>query len=232
MLMHVPQVLSAAELGELRRRLAGAAWVDGRITAGHQSALAKDNLQLPESDPLARQLGALVRAALERSSLFFAAALPRHIFPPLFNCYRPGQGFGSHIDNAIRYEQLTLPEGRAARPVRTDLSVTLFVSAPEEYEGGELVIESPSGVQQVKLPAGDLVLYTASNVHRVQPITRGERIAAFFWIQSFVRDEGERRVLFDLDLAIQSLTRQGSDSSAMVPLVGIYHNLLRRWAEV
>ncbi|HVW68507.1 MAG TPA: Fe2+-dependent dioxygenase [Steroidobacteraceae bacterium] len=228
MLLHVPQVLSQTEVGEFRRRLAGAGWADGRITAGHQSALAKHNLQLPETDPVARELGAAVLQALDRSSLFFSAALPRSIFPPLFNLYREGHGFGNHIDNAVRYDRSVTPP----RPVRTDLSVTLFLSAPEEYDGGELVIESPAGVHRVKLPMGDLVLYPATSVHRVEPITRGERIASFFWLQSLVRDGGERQLLFDLDVAIQKLNRDTAKHPALVELTGVYHNLLRRWTEV
>jgi len=228
MILHVPKVLSEAQVSEFRRRLAQADWVDGRITAGHQSTLAKHNLQLPEANPLARELSAAVLAALERNSLFFAAALPRYIFPPLFNCYRSGNGFRNHIDNAIRYDCSNAP----ARPVRTDLSVTLFLSAPEEYDGGELVIEGAAGLHRVKLPAGDLMLYPATSVHRVEPIARGERLASFFWLQSMVRDLGERQLLFDLDQTIQKLSRERPDLSAMIELTGVYHNLLRRWTEV
>ncbi len=228
MLLHVPRVLSKSQVSECRARLAEVDWSDGRITAGHQSALAKHNLQLRETHPLARELGATVLAALNMSSLFFSAALPRQVFPPLFNCYRVGNGFGNHIDNAIRYDRST----RAASPVRTDLSVTLFLSSPDEYDGGELVIENPEGEQRVKLPAGDLVLYPATSVHRVEPITRGERLASFFWVQSLLRDDGERRLLFDLDVAIQKLNRDTATHPAMVELTGVYHNLLRRWADV
>jgi PKHD-type hydroxylase len=228
MLLHVPQVLSKAQVSAFRARLASADWSDGRITAGHQSALAKHNLQLRETHPIARELGATVLEALNLSSLFFSAALPRHVFPPLFNCYRVGNGFGNHVDNAIRYDRTT----QAAPPLRTDLSVTLFLSSPDEYDGGELVIENPDGTHRVKLPAGDLVLYPSTSIHRVEPITRGERLASFFWVQSMLRDAGERRLLFDLDVAIQKLNRDTATHPAMVELVGVYHNLLRRWAEV
>lgn len=228
MLVHVPHVLNAAQVREFRQRLAGAGWVDGRITAGHQSTLVKHNLQLPEADPIARELGAAVLAALERNQSFFSAALPNTIFPPLFNCYRVGSGFGNHIDNAVRYDRSVQP----ARPVRTDLSVTLFLSAPEEYSGGELVIEGSSGVHQVKLPAGDLVLYPSTSVHRVATVTGGERIASFFWLQSMVRDSGQRELLFELDRAIQKLGREAATQPAVLELTGVYHNLLRRWTEV
>ena len=232
MLLHVPDVLSAAQVAQFRQRLAGAGWADGRITAGHQSAQAKHNQQLPHTDPLARELAALVRTALTGSELFFATTLPRQIFPPLFNRYGVGDGFGNHIDNAIRYDHSTAP----AQPVRTDVSVTLFLSPPQEYDGGELVIEGASGAQRVKLPAGDLVLYPASSVHRVEPVTRGERLACFFWVQSLVRDAGQRQLLFDLDIAIQKLTAEALETpvrrAALVELTGVYHNLLRRWSDV
>jgi PKHD-type hydroxylase len=229
MLLHVPQVLSALQVAEFRERLTQAGWADGRITAGHQSALAKHNLQLPDNHPMARELGVAVLNALDQSPLFFSAALPRYIFPPLFNCYRAGNGFGNHVDNAIRYDRST----PSPRPVRTDLSVTLFLSAPDEYDGGELVIDGAAGTHRIKLPAGDLVLYPSTSVHRVEPVTRGERLASFFWLQSMVRDSGERRLLFDLDQAIQKLSADaGAPNPAMVELVGVYHNLLRRWAEV
>ena len=209
----------------MARALSNAGWTDGRITAGHQSARAKDNMQLPESDPIASEQSAAVRTALDRNALFFSAALPRRIFPPLFNRYRIGNGFGNHIDNAVRYDQ-------SGNAVRTDLSATLFLSAPESYDGGELVIGGASGIQRVKLPAGDLLLYSATSVHRVEPVTRGERLAAFFWVQSLVRDEGERQLLFDLDVGIQKLNQDAAGHPAMVELTGVYHNLLRRWSDV
>jgi PKHD-type hydroxylase len=225
MMLHVPRVLDATQVADFRKRLAGAGWIDGRITAGYQSARAKNNLQLPESDPVARELSAAVRAALDRSSLFFAAALPRRVFTPLFNLYKEGNGFGDHVDNAIRYEQ-------TGQPIRTDLSATLFLSGPDEYDGGELVIGAASGTHSVKLPAGDMVLYPATTIHKVEAIARGERLACFFWIQSMVRDDGERTLLFNLDLAIQKLNQDQPGHSSAVELVGVYHNLLRKWAEL
>jgi len=224
-MLHVPKVLDATQVADFRRRLAGAGWTDGRITAGYQSALAKNNLQLPQSDPVARDLSAAVRAAVDRSPLFFAAALPRRVFTPLFNLYREGNGFGDHVDNAIRYDE-------TGQPVRTDLSATLFLSGPEEYDGGELVIGAASGTHSVKLPAGDMVLYPATTVHKVETIARGERLACFFWIQSMVRDDGERTLLFNLDLAIQKLNQDQPGHAAAVELVGVYHNLLRKWADL
>jgi PKHD-type hydroxylase len=231
MLLHIPQLLNAAQVAGFRACLQSAPWADGRVTAGHQSAHTKNNLQLREDDATAEELSAGVREALERSSLFFAAALPRRIFTPLFNCYRSGNGFGRHIDNAVRYDRTARASGEKPPPVRTDLSATLFLSAPEEYEGGELVIEDSVGAQRVKLPAGDLILYPASSVHRVEAIARGTRFASFFWVQSLVRDAGQRRELFDLDIAIQQLSRDHGEHPAMVSLVGTYHNLLRRWAD-
>ncbi len=225
MMLHIPNVLDAAQVSDFRKRLAVAGWRDGRITAGYQSARAKNNLQLPESDPVALELSTRVRAALDRSPLFFAAALPRRVFTPLFNLYREGNGFGDHVDNAIRFEQ-------TGQPVRTDLSATLFLSGPEEYDGGELVIGASSGIHRVKLPAGDMVLYPATTVHKVEGIVRGERHACFFWIQSMVRDEGERTLLLNLDVAIQKLSQDHPEHPAAVELVGVYHNLLRKWAEL
>lgn len=232
MVLQISGVLSAEQVAEFRRRLAVAAWVDGRITAGYQSARAKHNLQLPENDPLAQELGAVVRTALERNAVFFAAALPRRIFPPLFNCYRGGDGFGNHVDNALRYDRSGARAAEGAQPIRTDLSATLFLSPPEDYEGGELVIEELAGPRRVKLPAGDAVLYPSTSLHRVEPITRGERLASFFWIQSLVRIGDQRRVLLDLDVAIQKLERDHSDHASIVEFVGVYHNLLRLWSEV
>ena len=226
MMLHVPRVLDATQVADFRKRLAAAGWTDGRITAGFQSVLAKNNLQLPQSDPVARELAAAVCTALERSPLFFAAALPRLVYTPLFNRYEPGMTFGAHVDNAIRQ----VP-GAPLR-VRTDLSMTLFLTRPEEYDGGELVIGTASGTHHIKLPAGDLVLYSATTVHRVEAITRGERLASFFWIQSMVRDDGERSLLFDLDLAIQQLNQEHAGHLSAVKLVGVYHNLLRRWSEL
>lgn len=228
MLLQIPNVLSPEQVAHFRARLATATWADGRITAGHQSGKAKDNEQLPENDPVAIELGALIRNALKANDNYFSAALPRVVFPPLFNRYRGGQAFGFHVDNAIRYDR----SGQLVQPVRTDLSATLFLSAPEEYDGGELIIEDTYGVQKVKLPAGDMVLYPGTSLHRVTPVTRGERLASFFWIQSMVRDDGDRRLLFELDVSIRRLTQTTPDHPALVQLTGVYHNLLRRWAEV
>jgi PKHD-type hydroxylase len=225
MLLHVPNVLTAEQVADCRRRLDAAEWLDGRVTAGHQSAKAKDNSQLAEDSPVARQLGQVILAALERSPLFIAGALPLKIFPPLFNRYSPGQSFGMHVDNAIRQVRNT------PHRIRTDISATLFLAQPSEYDGGELLVEDTYGPHSVKLPAGDLVLYPSTSLHRVQPVTRGARIASFFWIQSMVRDDGERTLLFDLDLAIQRLGGDTPAHPSVVQLTGIYHNLLRRWAD-
>lgn len=224
MLLTVPDVLAPAQAGELAQALLQAPWGDGRATAGYQSAQAKHNLQLPEDSPLARDLGAQVLAGLGASLLFQSAALPARVFPPLFNRYDVGHGFGTHVDGAIR----PLPGGGR---VRTDLSATLFLSAPDSYDGGELVIDDTYGAQRIKLPAGHLVLYPASSLHQVRPITRGTRLAAFFWVQSLVRDDAARALLFDLDMSIQRLRADLDDNhAALVSLTGVYHNLLRRWA--
>lgn len=226
MLLQIPDVLTAEQVAEVRRALEGAEWVDGRVTAGHQSMRAKDNMQLPEGGAVARQLGDLVLAALERSPLFMSAALPLKVFPPLFNRYEGGQSFGNHVDNAIRQVAGT------PHRVRTDLSATLFLAAPDEYDGGELLVEDTYGVHSVKLPAGHLILYPATSLHRVEPVTRGARLASFFWIQSMVRDDGERTLLFDLDTAIRRLASDAPDHTSVVELTSVYHNLLRRWADV
>jgi len=225
-LVQIPNVLNTEQVAAFRRTLEAAAWVDGAVTAGHQSRLAKSNMQLSEDDPAAIEMGDLIMAALERDPLFIAAALPKKIFPPLFNRYSGGQNFGTHIDNAIR--QVT---GTAHR-VRTDLSATLFLADPGEYDGGELVIEDNFGVQRIKLAAGSLILYPASSLHHVTPVTRGTRLASFFWIESMVRDDGQRAILFDLDLSIQEVAAESPDSRSAVKLTGVYHNLLRRWADV
>jgi PKHD-type hydroxylase len=199
MLLQIPDVLTAEQAAECRQKIEKAEWIDGRVTAGHQSARAKDNRQLPENHPLTRQMGEMVLAALEGSQLFMSAALPLKVFPPLFNRYEGGQSFGNHVDNAIR--QISGTPHR----VRTDLSATLFLTNPEDYDGGELVIEDTYGVHSIKLPAGHLILYPATSLHNVRPVTRGARISSFFWIQSMVRDDGERTILFDLDTAVQRL---------------------------
>lgn len=226
MLLQIPDVLTAEQVASCRELLEAADWVDGRVTAGHQSARAKDNQQLPEDHEHARKLGDTIIVALERNPLFMAAALPLKVFPPLFNRYQDGQSFGNHVDNAIR--QVTGTPHR----VRTDLAATLFFTNPDEYDGGELVVEDTYGLHSVKLPAGSLVLYPASSVHHVRPVTRGARIASFFWIQSMVRDDGERTLLFDLDVAIQRLAGDVPDHTSVVELTSLYHNLLRRWADV
>ena len=225
MLLHIPDVLNAAQVAGCRRALEQAEWVDGRVTAGHQSARAKDNRQLPEGHPAAREWGDLILSALERHPLFISAALPLKVFPPLFNRYEGGQSFGNHVDNAVRQVPGT------PHRVRTDLSATLFLAAPDEYDGGELVVEDTFGVHGVKLPAGHLILYPASSLHHVRPVTRGARLASFFWVQSMVRDDGERTLLFDLDTAIQRLGAEAPDHPSVVQLTSVYHNLLRRWAD-
>jgi PKHD-type hydroxylase len=226
MLLQVPDVLTAEQVASCRNTLEAAEWVDGRITAGHQSARAKNNLQMREDVDEAKKLGDVVLAALESNPLFMSAALPLKVFPPLFNRYQDGQSFGNHVDNAIRQVAGT------PHRVRTDLSATLFFSNPDEYDGGELVVEDTYGVHSVKLPAGHLILYPASSVHHVRPVTRGARIGSFFWIQSMVRDDGERTILFDLDVAIQRLMNDVPEHRSVVELTSLYHNLLRRWADV
>jgi PKHD-type hydroxylase len=226
MILQVPKVLNEQQVARCREVMDHAPWIDGRATAGHQSALAKDNRQLPEESPQARELGDMIVAALERNPLFITAALPLRVFPPLFNRYEGGMSFGAHLDNSIRQ----IP-GTPYR-VRTDLSATLFLSRPEEYDGGELVIDDLYGAHSVKLPAGDMVLYPASSLHHVTPITRGTRFASFFWIQSMVRDDGQRTLLFDLDMAINQVNQTVPNHAAVVALTNCYHNLLRRFAEV
>jgi PKHD-type hydroxylase len=225
MLLAIPDVLSAAQVAQARQILDAAEWIDGKATAGHQSARAKDNQQLPEGSPAARQVGEMILAALGQNALFISAALPKHVFPPLFNRYRGGQSFGTHVDNAIRQVPGT------AHRIRTDLSSTLFLAAPEEYDGGELIVEDTYGTHSVKLPAGSLVLYPATSLHHVRPVTRGARVASFFWIESMVREDAERTLLFDLDMAIQRISRDVPDHPSNVQFTGIYHNLLRRWAD-
>src|SRR6201995_4398765 len=229
MLTCVPQVLSKADVAEFRRIMDGCAWEDGRSTAGAQSALVKRNEQLPPDSEVARKLGNRVISALTANPRFISAAVPLQIFPPLFNRYAASDGhhFGGHVDNAVRGDRLT------GLRIRTDLSVTLFLSGPDEYDGGELVIEDTYGSHEIKLPAGDLVLYPASSLHLVTPVTRGMRVASFFWIQSMVRDAHARSLIFDLDNTIQALVeRLGRDDPETVKLTGIYHNLIRYWAEV
>jgi PKHD-type hydroxylase len=225
MLLHIPRVLTESQIARGRPLLEQAKWVDGRATAGHLSARAKHNLQVAEGTPEARELGEAVVTALERTPLFMSAALPLRVFPPLFNRYEPGMTFGAHVDNAIRQVA-----GSPLR-VRADLSATLFLSAPEEYDGGDLVVDDTYGAHSVKLPAGDLILYPATSLHRVQPVTRGVRLASIFWVQSMVRDDGERGLLFDLDMAIGQVSEAQPDHPGVVALTSCYHNLLRRWAD-
>lgn len=225
MIVHIPEVLDRDQLARCRETLRRAGWVDGRVTAGHQSALAKNNLQLPEACAESRELGAMISDALWRSPVFVSAVLPQMIFPPLFNRYAVGMGFGAHVDTSIRQSA-----DKAIR-IRTDVSATLFVSAPEDYDGGELTVEDSYGSHSIKLPAGDLVVYPADSLHQVTPVTRGERLASFFWIQSLVRDKTRRSLLFDLDAAIVQLTRDTPGHPALVSLTATYHNLLRQWAE-
>jgi PKHD-type hydroxylase len=226
MMIAIPDLLSPDELTRLRGIIDAAEWVDGNVTSGHQSALAKQNEQLPEGSPAAVQAGAIILDALGRSPLFFAAALPLKVFPPLFNRYGEGQTFGTHVDNAIRIQRGT--EFR----IRSDLSMTVFLEDPAEYDGGELVVEDHFGAQQVKLPAGHAVLYPSSSLHHVTPVTRGTRVASFFWLQSMIRDDNARRILFDLDRSVQRLTGQlGAADRSVIELTGVYHNLLRTWAD-
>jgi len=226
MLIAIPDVLSADQVAAMRSVIDAADWVDGNVTSGHQSALAKRNMQLPEESPAARQAGMTILEALGRSPLFIAAALPLKIFPPLFNSYEGGENFAVHVDNAVRIQR-----GGDLR-VRSDLSATLFLEDPDAYDGGELTIEGQFGAQAVKLPAGHMVLYPSSSLHRVEPVTRGRRVASFFWIQSMIRDNEARRNLFELDMAIQTIAQdRGHDDRSIIQLTGVYHNLLRRWAD-
>ena len=230
MLLTVPDVLTPEQIAAIRKTFDEVEWVDGRITAGHQSAKAKDNMQIPEDHPAARQMGETILKALGNNPLFVSAALPLKVFPPLFNRYSGGQSFGTHVDNSIRQVAGT------PHRIRTDISATLFFAAPDEYDGGELCVQDTYGVQSVKLPAGHMVLYPATSLHYVKPVTRGARVCSFFWIQSMVRDDTQRSILFDLDLGIQKLNRELSESpvaaQTAVQLTGVYHNLLRQWAEL
>jgi PKHD-type hydroxylase len=226
MMIPIPAVLDRAGVTAVRELIDAAQWVDGNVTSGHQSALAKRNMQLPEEAPQAREAGRLILDALARTPLFIAAALPLKIFPPLFNSYAGGQSFGTHVDNAIRIQR-----GSDFR-IRSDLSITVFLESPEDYDGGELTVETQFGVQQVKLAAGDAILYPSSSLHRVEPVTRGRRVASFFWIQSMIREDSARQTLFDLDCSIQALAAdRGHGDGEVIRLTGIYHNLLRRWAD-
>jgi PKHD-type hydroxylase len=225
-LVEIPEIFNAQEARAMREQLDQAEWVDGRVTAGHRSVLVKHNRQLAEDHPLARELGARIIERLSANNLFMSAALPEKIFPPLFNRYEAGESFGYHIDNAIRPIKGT--QGR----VRTDLSMTLFLSEPGDYEGGELVVQDTYGTRQVKLPAGSAVLYPGTSLHKVNPVARGARISSFFWVQSLLREDSERALMLQLDVAIQRLMRDVPGHESLEELTGVYHNLLRKWADV
>jgi PKHD-type hydroxylase len=226
MLITIPDVLSTEQVKQIRARLDAGDWVDGKVTAGYQAQRVKENQQLAETHPLAKELGEVVLGGLARSPLFMSAALPLRVFPPMFNRYTGGGHFGTHVDTAIRQMVTT------GQRIRTDVSATLFLTAPEEYDGGELIVEDTYGAHSVKLPAGHLVLYPATSLHRVEPVTRGARVSSFFWIQSMIRSDADRTMLFDMDQAIQRLAVELPGSPAGVQLTGVYHNLLRRWAEM
>ncbi|HEY1725962.1 MAG TPA: Fe2+-dependent dioxygenase [Steroidobacteraceae bacterium] len=226
MIVRVERLLNAAQLEATRRCMARGAWGDGRATAGHQSAQVKSNLQLAHTDPAAREAAEIVIRTLESNALFVSATLPHHLYPPLFNRYDAGMTFGVHVDNAVR------PLPGSHHRLRSDVSATLFLSAPEDYDGGELVIEDTYGAHAIKLAAGDLVVYASSSLHHVEPVTRGTRCAAILWVQSMVRDDSARNILFELDMAIRDLTQQGAQSESLLRLTSCYHNLLRRWAEM
>lgn len=227
MLLHIPDVLSAEEVAGFRRALDAADWADGRETVGHQGAQVKRNLQLPDASPLKAELGQHVLGALERNPLFFAAALPLRILPPRFNRYTGGGEYGFHVDGSV----MSVGHGAQRTHIRSDISCTLFLCEPEDYDGGELIISDTYGEHEVKLPAGDLVVYPSSSLHKVQPVTRGARLASFFWVQSMVRDDAHRRLLWEMDTSIQQLTQDCPQHPSLVSLTGIYHNLLRQWAE-
>jgi PKHD-type hydroxylase len=226
MLIAIPDVLTAEQVKQMRSKLDSADWIDGKVTAGYQAQRVKDNQQLPEGSPLAIELGEVVLGGLAWSSLFMSAALPLRVFPPMFNRYAGGGKFGTHVDTAIRQLVTT------AQRIRTDVSATLFLTPPEEYDGGELIVEDTYGAHSVKLAAGHMVLYPATSLHRVEPVTRGARVSSFFWIQSMIRSDADRSMLFDLDRSIQKLAVDLPGSQVGVQLNGVYHNLLRRWAEM
>lgn len=226
MLIEIPELFSASEALAIRKQLEQADWIDGKVTAGYQSGKVKSNRQLPEDHPLGRELGQRIIERLTGNNVFMSAALPQKIFPPLFNLYAGGESFGYHIDNAIR------PIKGTQERVRTDLSITLFFSEPDSYEGGELVIEDTFGTQEIKLAAGSAVLYPGTSLHKVNPVIQGARISSFFWLQSLVREDSERALLLQLDVAIQRLTHDTPGHAALEELTGIYHNLLRKWADV
>ncbi|AIF47404.1 Fe2+-dependent dioxygenase [Dyella japonica] len=224
MLLHIPDILDKAQVRAMRDSLDQGAWTDGRETVGHQGAKVKRNLQLPDASPLRAELGRIVLDALARNPTYHAATLPLRTLTPRFNRYEGGGQYGFHIDGAV----MSLPGGEQ---LRSDVSCTLFLAEPEEYDGGELIISDTYGEHEVKLPAGDIIVYPSSSLHRVAPVTRGARVAAFFWVQSLIRDDGKRRLLFDLDASIQALAQGNADAQALLQLTGVYHNLLRQWAE-
>lgn len=225
MLVAIPDVLTAEQVAHARRLLEAATWVDGRVTAGHQGAHVKNNRQLPQDSAAGREVGEIILKGLSDNPLFMSAALPLHVLAPTFNRYGAGEAFGAHVDGAMRF----LPNGQR---MRTDLSCTLFFSEPTEYEGGELVIEEAFGARRIKLPAGHMILYPATSVHRVTPVTSGERISSFFWLQSMIRDAAQRAMLFEMDIALQRLGAETPNHPSVVQLTGVYHNLLRLWGEV
>jgi PKHD-type hydroxylase len=225
MLLRIPNVLSAAQVADCRKALETTDWTDGRATAGYLSSRVKDNAQVPEDHPVGRRLGGMILDVLDQNELFISAALPLKVLPPLFNRYAGGQSYGGHIDGAVR------PVYGSPHRIRTDLSATLFLSPPEDYDGGELVIEERFGSQRIKLPAGDMILYSGTSVHKVEPVTRGERVAAFFWVQSMVREDAKRDILFEIDNALQQLGRDVPDHPSLVRIAGAYHNLLRAWSD-
>jgi PKHD-type hydroxylase len=225
MLLRIPQLLTQAQVEECRAALETADWTDGKATAGYLSSRVKDNAQVPEGHKIARKLGDMILDALDKNPLFVSAALPLKVVPPLFNRYSGGQSYGGHIDGAVR------PVYGTPHRVRTDLSATVFLSAPEDYDGGELVVEDTFGPRRIKFPAGDMVLYPGTSVHHVEPVTRGARLASFFWIQSMVREDQKRAMLFDLDTSLQQLGRDTPGHPALVQLMGVYHNLLRLWSD-
>jgi PKHD-type hydroxylase len=228
MLLHIPSVLDPSQVAGIRQALDAADWTDGRETVGKQGAQVKRNEQLPDASPLKLALGQQILAALDRNPLFFAAALPLRILPPRFNRYQGGGTYGFHIDGSV---MLTSTADGARQHVRSDVSCTLFLCEPDEYEGGELIISDTYGEHEVKLPAGDMIVYPSSSLHQVRPVTRGARVASFFWVQSMIREDAQRRLLFEMDTSIETLRRTGADADAIVQLTGVYHNLMRRWAE-
>jgi PKHD-type hydroxylase len=226
MMLHIPNILSKSEVLELRARISAADWVDGKQTVGAQGARVKQNRQLPEHSTVSQALSLIVLSALKKNAVFFSATLPHKIVPPLFNSYEGGEHYGLHVDGAIR--QLPFSEGH----IRTDLSATLFLSEPEDYDGGELEVLDTYGTHEVKLPAGDLILYPSTSLHQVKPIIRGERVCSFLWIQSMIKDDQQRTMLFTMDQHIQSLRSQLGDNAEILGLTAQYHNLLRMWSEV